>query len=57
MDFELICTELNSCEVFRHSALYLSRSGHTEALEVYLHIFQSFSTTESGVEALGMYCC
>ncbi|KAL4225649.1 Protein saal1 [Mactra antiquata] len=27
-------------------------SGHTEALEVYLHIFQSFSTSEPGVEAL-----
>ncbi|XP_045175608.2 protein saal1-like [Mercenaria mercenaria] len=27
-------------------------SNHSEALEVYLHIFQSFSTTEPGVEAL-----
>ncbi|XP_060565434.1 protein saal1-like, partial [Ruditapes philippinarum] len=27
-------------------------SNHSDALEVYLHILQSFSTTESGVEAL-----
>lgn len=27
-------------------------SNHSEAMEVYLHIFQSFSTTEPGVEAL-----
>ena len=34
---------------------YLSnfRSNHSDALEVYFHIFQSFSTTEPGIEALG----
>lgn len=40
---------------FIHSVLEATEqigNNHTEAFEVYLHIFQSFSTTESGVEAL-----